>query len=97
MKVAPDSTGVSALDTWLRDVGAPAGAPGQGPVAGTNLASIAASASVATQQLRDPAEDLLMLDVWSGRAPGQLRPVDVPFKADATVQHWAEHIFSPLR
>jgi hypothetical protein len=47
--------------------------------------------------LRDPAEDLLMLDVWSGRAPGQLRTVDVPFKADATVQHWAEHIFSPLR
>jgi hypothetical protein len=97
MKVAPDSTGVSALDTWLRDVGAPAGSPGQGPVAGTNLASTVSSASVATQQLRDPAEDLLMLDVWSGRAPGQLRTSDVPFKADATVQHWAEHIFSPLR
>ena len=97
MKVAPDSTGVSALDTWLRDVGAPAGSPGQGPVAGTNLASTVSSASVATQLLRDPAEDLLMLDVWSGRALGQLRTVDVPFKADATVQHWAEHIFSPLR
>jgi hypothetical protein len=96
MKVTPDSTGVSALDTWLRDVGAPAGAPGQGPVAGTNFASTG-SASAATQQLRDPAEDLLMLDVWSGRAPSQLRPADIPFKADATVQHWAEHIFSPLR
>jgi hypothetical protein len=99
MKVAPDSTGVSALDTWLRDVGAPAGSPGQGPVAGTNLASTVSSASVATQQLRDPAEDLLMLDVWSGRAPGQLRPADVASlsEGDATVQHWAEHIFSPLR
>jgi hypothetical protein len=40
-----------------------------------------------------------MLDVWSGRAPGQLRTADVasPSEADATVQHWADRIFSPLR
>lgn len=52
-----------------------------------------------TQQPRDTAENLLMLDVWSGRPPGQLRTVDYPplSHADATVQHWAEHIFSPLR
>jgi hypothetical protein len=55
--------------------------------------------SAAIQQPRDTAEDLLVLDVWSGRPPDQVRTVDFPAApdSDATVQHWAEHIFSPLR
>jgi hypothetical protein len=99
MKVVPDSAGVSALDTWLRDAGAPARAPDQVPVDGTNIASTASPLSDVTQQPRDTAEDLLVLDVWSGRPAGQLRTVDFSAlpDADATVQHWAEHIFSPLR
>jgi hypothetical protein len=96
MKVAPDSSGVSALDTWLRAADA---APGQGPVAGTNLAATTLSASDAAQQPRDTAEDLLVLDIWGGRPAGQLHAADSldPTDVDATVQHWAEHIFSPLR
>jgi hypothetical protein len=93
MKVVPDSSGVSALDTWLRDAGVPAGASEHVPVA------TPPAASEAIQQPRDTAEDLLALDIWSGRPPGQLRTVDFPAlpNADATVQHWADHIFSPLR
>ena len=93
MKVVPDSLGVSALDTWLRDAGAPAPAQDQASAAGSS------AMSAAIQQPRDTAEDLLVLDIWSGRPAGQLRTVDfvaLP-AADATVQHWAEHIFSPLR
>jgi hypothetical protein len=99
MKVVPDSSSVSALDTWLRDAGAPARAPDQGPVTGTNTVSTASPVSDVTQQPRDTAEDLLVLDIWSGRPAGQLRTVDFPSlpDADATVQHWAEHIFNPLR
>jgi len=93
MKVIPESLGVSALDTWLRDAGVPAPAPDHVSAAGPP------GMSAATQQLRDTAEDLLVLDIWSGRPPGQLQSVDfaAPLAADATVQHWAEHIFSPLR
>jgi len=93
MKVVPESSGVSALDTWLRDAGVPARASEQAPVA------TPPAANEAIQQPRDTAEDLLALDIWSGRPPGQLRTVDFPAlpNADATVQHWAEHIFSPLR
>jgi hypothetical protein len=93
MKVVPDSSGVSALDTWLRDAGAPAGAPDQAPVASPS------AVSDVTEQPRDTAENLLVLDIWSGRPPGQLRTVDFPALpgANATVQHWAEHIFTPLR
>jgi hypothetical protein len=93
MKVVPDSSGVSALDTWLRDAGPPASAPEQVLVAGPS------AANDATQQPRDPAEDLLVLDIWGGGPPGQLRTVDFAAlpNADATVQQWAEHIFSPLR
>jgi hypothetical protein len=51
-----------------------------------------------TQQPRDIAEDLLVLDIWSGRPAGQLRTVGSAALQDAhaTVQHWAEHILSPL-
>ena len=99
MKVVPDSSGVSALDTWLRDAGVPARAPDQVPAAGTNTVSRMSAASDVTQQPRDTAEDLLVLDIWSGRPPGQLQTVGFSSLpgADATVQHWAEHIFSPLR
>jgi hypothetical protein len=99
MKVVPDSSGVSALDTWLRDAGVPARAPDQVPAAGTNTVSRMSAASDVTQQPRDTAEDLLVLDIWSGRPPGQLQTVGFPSlpDADVTVQHWAEHIFSPLR
>jgi hypothetical protein len=99
MNVVPNSSGVSALDTWLRDVGAPAQAPGQGPVAATSLASASLPAAIPTQQLRDPAEELLMLDVPSEPTAGQIRTAGFAAlsDADATVQHWAEHIFSPLR
>ena len=99
MKVVPDSSGVSALDTWLRDAGVPARAPDHVPVAGTNTVSTTSAMSDVTQQPRDTAEDLLVLDIWSGHPPGQLRTVDFPALpgSDATVQHWAEHIFSPLR
>jgi hypothetical protein len=93
MKVVPESLGVSALDTWLRDAGVPAPTPEQASSAGPF------AMSAATQQPRDTAEDLLVLDVWSGPPAGQLRTVDftdLP-AADSTVQHWAEHIFSPLR
>jgi hypothetical protein len=93
MKVVPDSSGLSALDTWLRDAGVPERAQEQVPVAGPS------ATSAAIQQPRDTAEDLLVLDVWSGHPPDRLRTVDLPAApdADATVQHWAEHIFSPLR
>jgi hypothetical protein len=93
MKVVPDSSSVSALDTWLRDAGAPASAPDQAPVAAPSAVGDVA------QQPRDTAEELLLLDIWSGHPPGQLRTVDFPALpgSDATVQHWAEHIFSPLR
>jgi hypothetical protein len=93
MKVAPDSSGHSALDTWLRDTGLPERAQEQVPVATPS------ATSGAIQQPRDTAEDLLVLDVWSGRPPDQLRTVDFPAApdSDATVQHWADHIFSPLR
>jgi hypothetical protein len=99
MKVVPESSGVSALDTWLRDAGVPARAPDHISVTGTNAATTASSVSDVTQQQRDTAEDLLVLNVWSGRPAGQLRTVDFPAlpDSDATVQHWAEHIFSPLR
>jgi len=99
MKVVPHPSGVSALDTWLRDAGAPARAPDQVPAAGSNTASTTFPVSHASQQPRDTAEDLLALDIWSGRQPEQLRTVDFPAgpDMDATVQHWAEHIFGPLR
>jgi hypothetical protein len=92
MKVVSDSSGLSALDTWLRDAGLPERAQDQVPMAGPS------AMGAAIQQPRDTAEDLLVLDVWSGRPPDQLRTVDFPATpaADATVQHWAEHIFSPL-
>lgn len=93
MKVVPDSSGVSALDTWLRDAGVSARTPDQAPVAGPS------TVTDVTQQPRDTAEDLLVLDVWSGRPPGQLQTVDFPAlpNGEATVQHWADHIFNPLR
>jgi hypothetical protein len=94
MKVVPDSSGVSALDTWLRDAGVPARAPDH-----VHPVSTTSAMSDVTQQPRDTAEDLLVLDIWSGRPPGQLQTVGFSSLpgADATVQHWAEHIFSPLR
>jgi hypothetical protein len=69
MKVAPDLSGVTALDTWLR-------------AADTDPAS----------KPRDPAEDLLVLDVSAagGSSSDQLA-------AGASAQDWADHIFSPLR
>jgi hypothetical protein len=93
MKVFPDSSGLSALDTWLRDTSVPERAQDQVPVAGP------AAMSAAIQQPRDTAEDLLVLDVWGGGPPDPLRTVDFPAApdSDATVQHWAEHILSPLR
>ncbi|MFL6604228.1 MAG: hypothetical protein ACJ8R9_23250 [Steroidobacteraceae bacterium] len=92
MKVGADSSGLSALDTWLRDAGVPERAQEQVAVA----SPFAMSAAI--QQPRDTAEDLLVLNVWSGCAPDPLRTVDFPAgpDADATVQHWAEHIFTPL-
>jgi hypothetical protein len=69
MKVAPDLSGVTALDTWLR-------------AADTDHAATP----------RDPAEDLLVLDVSAtgGSSADQLA-------AGASAQDWADHIFSPLR
>ena len=92
MKVVPDSSGLSALDTWLRDAGMPAPAPNQAPVAGPS------AVGDVTQQPRDTAEDLLVLDIWSGRPAGQLWTAGAAALPDAhaTVQHWAEHILSPL-
>lgn len=90
MKVIPDSAGTSALDTWLRGADRDP-APGQAAAAAVALPASAAA------QPRDTAEDLLVLDIWGGEAPGPLQPAHSVSAAGASVQDWAEHIFSPLR
>jgi hypothetical protein len=90
MKVIPDSAGASALDAWLRNAE-------PDPSQATNVAAASSPPSDATQQVRDTAEDLLVLDVWDGAPPGRLSALQSLSCADASVQQWAEHIFSPLR
>jgi hypothetical protein len=96
MKVAPDFSGVSALDTWLRSADTGHSSSSVGPAAAVNAESTAVPSG---RQIRDTAEDLLVLDLWNGAPPGQLhgaRGAGGP-EADASAQHWADHIFSPLR
>jgi hypothetical protein len=86
MKVAPDLSGVTALDTWLRGVDTdPAPADRTDALAPSTLSSTPATA-------RDPAEDLLVLDVGAAHVSDS-----DPLAAGASAQDWAEHIFSPLR
>jgi hypothetical protein len=89
MKVAPDLSGVAALDTWLRAADTGQALSANSPAAGANLFPTTLSASSAP---RDPAEDLLVLDVRGTTASD----VDHP-GAGASAQDWADHIFSPLR
>ena len=86
MKVAPEISGVAALDTWLRtaDTGP---APVSRTSAGAEIPSI-----LFPQPAGDPAEDLLALHVEAAA----LSDVEPPGK-DASAQNWADHIFSPLR
>jgi hypothetical protein len=89
MKVAPDLSGVAALDTWLRAADTGQTPAGPSPAAGTNLPSTALSPPPTP---RDPAEDLLVLEVRGSTASS----VDNP-GAGASAQDWADHIFGPLR
>ncbi len=89
MKVAPDLSGVAALDTWLRAADTGQSPAGSSPAAGANLPSTALSPPPAP---RDPAEDLLVLEVRGTAASS----VDDP-GAGASAQDWADHIFGPLR
>jgi hypothetical protein len=89
MKVAPDLSGVAALDTWLRAADTGQTPSGHSPAAGTDFPSTALSPAPAP---RDPAEDLLVLEVRGTAASG----VDDP-GAGASAQDWADHIFGPLR
>jgi len=86
MKVAPELSGVTALDTWLRaaDTGP---APANRSSAGADIPSV-----LFPQAPGDPAEDLLVLHV---EAPA-LSGLDLP-DSGASAQDWADHIFSPLR
>jgi hypothetical protein len=103
MKVIPDSTGASALDTWLRAadpdyVHERTARDGVSQDYGTQVAAASVAAGDAIAQPRDTAEDLLALDVWNGDAPERLSSgASSPAPANASVQQWAEHIFSPLR
>lgn len=86
MKVAPDLSGVTALDTWLR-------AADTGPAAAHRTSAGADIPSVLfSQPPGDPAEDLLVLHV----DVAALTDLELP-GACASAQDWAEHIFSPLR
>jgi len=88
MKVAPDLSGVTALDTWLRaaDTGpAPANRTGAG-------ADIPSTSFPPPPVPRDPAEDLLVLHVETAALPD----LGIP-GSGASAQDWADHIFSPLR
>jgi hypothetical protein len=89
MKVAPDLSGVAALDTWLRAADTGQTPSGRSPAAGTNFPSTASSPPPVP---RDPAEDLLVLAVRGTAASS----VDDP-GAGASAQDWADHIFGPLR
>ena len=89
MKVAPDLSGIAALDTWLRAADTGQTPSGPSPAAGTDLSSTTLSPPPAP---RDPAEDLLVLEVRGTAASG----VDDP-GAGASAQDWADHIFGPLR
>jgi hypothetical protein len=89
MKVAPDLSGIAALDTWLRAADTGQTPSGPGPAAGTDLSSTTLSPPPVP---RDPAEDLLVLEVRGTASSG----VDDP-GAGASAQDWADHIFSPLR
>jgi hypothetical protein len=86
MKVAPDLSGVTALDTWLRaaDTGP---APAHQTSAGADIPP-----ALFPQPTGDPAEDLLVLHV-DAAAISDLEPPG----AGASSQEWADHIFSPLR
>jgi hypothetical protein len=86
MKVAPELSGVTALDTWLRaaDTGP---APANRTSAGANIPSVPFP-----QPPGDPAEDLLVLHVDTAA----LSDLDLP-GTGASAQDWADHIFSPLR
>ena len=97
MKVFPDSAGVAALDTRLRQADTGPSAD-QGPEPGAILPPAALPPGETAQTVGDSSEDLLVLDIWNGRPPGQLRAAQsTPPAAAATAQHWADHIFSPLR
>ena len=88
MKVAPDLSGVTALDTWLR-------APDTGPAPANRTsggADIPATLVPPTAVPRDPAEDLLTLHVDAAA----ISNLELP-GAGASAQDWADHIFSPLR
>ena len=89
MKVAPDLSGVAALDIWLRaaDIGPISSA--DSPAAGTNFPSAASSPP---QPPRDPAEDLLVLEVRAADTTAAETP-----SASASAHEWADHIFDPLR
>jgi hypothetical protein len=86
MKVAPELSGVTALDTWLRaaDTGP---APANRTSAGADIPSV-----LFPQPPGDPAEDLLVLHV-DAAALSDLEPPGT----GASAQDWADHIFSPLR
>ena len=85
MKVAPDLSGVTALDTWLRaaDTGP---APANRTSAGADIPS-----TLFTPPAGDPAEDLLALHVDASAVSNPELP-----GVGASAQDWAEHIFSPL-
>ena len=86
MKVAPDLSGVTALDTWLRaaDTGP---APAHRSSAGADIPS-----TLFPPPAGDPAEDLLILHVDTAA----LADLELP-GTGAAAQDWADHIFSPLR
>ena len=87
MKVAPDLSGVTALDTWLRaaDTGP---APANRTSAGADIPSTLFTPPAVP---RDPAEDLLALHVDASAVSN----LELP-GVGASAQDWAEHIFSPL-
>lgn len=91
MKVASDSTPISALGIWLPGV-EPAPLP-ESPEARAVAPEIAATARGG-----DTAEGLLGLDVWNG-APATLHSsTPAPALADASGLDGAvEHIFSALQ
>lgn len=98
MKVSPDSAGASALDTSLRAADTDPATPGSASSSqGTYAAAASSAATDVSGQLRDTAEDLLVLDIWNGQAAGPLSALHSLAATDATAQQWAEHIFSPLR
>jgi hypothetical protein len=89
MKVAPDLSGVAALDIWLRAADRGQIPSADSPAAGTTLPSAASSLP---QPPRDPAEDLLVLEVRAADTTAADNPA-----ASASVHEWADHIFGPLR